>query len=127
MNPQPFLLETTAQAGRQLVLTKHACRRARERFHWTSQALFRMADRALCHGIAPGNAGGLLKFFLFSRVSAEEAACPFLYGENVYVFAMEASGTAVVLKTVYRAPQALLRTLVNRPIHHSAAGTHGYN
>ncbi len=98
-----------------LQVTQHAFVRARERFHWRSETLLRMADRALRAGYAPGDAAGSLRYFLESKVSAETASCPFLYGQNVYVFCREGHGAGVTLLTVYRAPNELLRALTPKP------------
>ena len=127
MKPGAIEFDARCVAGRRVVLTDHACQRARERFHWTSQTLLRMAHRALQCGVAPGDTGGLLNYFLHSRAPTDDAACPFLYGENIYVFATGLNNAPVVLMTIYRAPQQLLRSLVNRPVHHTTADTYGSN
>jgi hypothetical protein len=98
-----------------LQVTQHAFLRARERFHWRPETLLRMADRALRAGYAPGDAAGSLRYFLESKVSTKTASCPFLYGQNVYVYCREAHSADVTLLTVYRAPNELLRALIPKP------------
>lgn len=105
------MVELQARQGSALVITDHAFRRAKERLHWQHTSLLRMAGRALVVGMAPGDAAGPLKFFLCAKEEASFRSCPFLYGENIYVFCLQSDGVTVALVTVYRAPQGLLRAL----------------
>lgn len=84
-----------------------------------------MANRALELGLAPGAAAGALKIFLFSKTCPEQRSCPFIYGQNIYVFTLD--GIEVVLLTVYRAPQELLRVLVNKTRRHATNTFQGAN
>ena len=114
-------------AGLQLMITRHARERARERLHWSASTIVRMAQRALECGLAPGNAAGHLRFFLFGKENAAGHSCPFLYGENIYVFTIDVAGGRIALLTIYRAPNELLRSLVNKPSRVGIDVVHGHN
>jgi len=86
-----------------------------------------MAQRALECGLAPGNAAGHLRFFLFGKENAAGHSCPFLYGENIYVFTIDVAGGRIALLTIYRAPNELLRSLVNKPSRVGIDVVHGHN
>lgn len=68
-------------------LTKHACKRARQRYRWNSQTLNRIALRAFESGLKSNNTKGYLKNYL-DQTSEEHCRTSNLrlYGETVFVF-----------------------------------------
>jgi len=95
-------------------VSRHAFRRARERLHWNSNATQRMACRALARGLVPASSVDAIRHVLPGEVNPDGKACPFLYGEHVYIFSGNAIERSAVLLTIYRAPRALLRPMVHR-------------
>jgi hypothetical protein len=70
-----------------VVLTHHACKRARERFSWNSSTLERMSDRAFERGLKRKNTGGRLKRYLDELWDKHKEANNLrLYGETLFVF-----------------------------------------
>ena len=120
-------IECFVRAGFQVLVTQHARERARERLHWSASTIVRMAQRALECGLASGSTTGQLRFFLFNKESVDRHSCPYLYGENIYMFALNATAERIVLLTIYRAPRQLLRSLVNRSECSGANVVHGQN
>lgn len=118
MNPSLHVIARQARGSHHLKISQHAYLRARERLHWTQDTILRMANRALAVGLAPGNATGSLKYCLLSKTNFGVLSCPFLYGENIYVFAYDSALDEVVLLTVYRAERTLLRVLTNKTQRH---------
>lgn len=104
-----------ATGSAEVRVTQHACERARSRLHWTAASLTRMAARALEHGLNPSSAKGMAKFLLLGKMDPALRSCPFIYGENVYVFSVDDTGDVLSLMTIYRAEHALLRVLLNKP------------
>ena len=70
-----------------VVLTHHACKRARERFSWNPSTLERMSGRAFELGLKRKNTGGRLKKYLDGLWdNHKEANNLRLYGETLFVF-----------------------------------------
>jgi len=119
--------ETKTRESLQIRVSEHAFRRGRERLHWTRNALIRMADRALQIGFSPRDTAGPLKHFLTLKSWADRRSCPFLYGGIIYVFGLDEQESCFTLLTVYRAPNELLRALVNKPVYSTNEGEFGEN
>ena len=118
MKTEPLVeIESGNPESPHVYVSEHAFRRARERLHWTRNALVRMADRALQLGFAPGTASGPLKYFLTLKACADRRSFPYLHGQIIYVFGLDDQGSCFTLLTVYRAPNDLLRALVNKPVY----------
>lgn len=123
MNATLTDFEQEARVSPRLQVTQHAFERERERFHWRPWTLLRMAVRALRAGFAPGDAAGSLRYFLESKASAQTTSCPFLYGENVYVFGRDGTGAGVTLLTVTARPMNCCAP--SRPSHRAGEQTLG--
>lgn len=68
-------------------LTKHACKRARQRFHWNSATLERMSIKAFESGLKRNNTNGRLKKYFDDLWSERKNANNLrLYGETLFVF-----------------------------------------
>ena len=71
----------------EVVLTHHACKRARERLSWNHSTLERMSGRAFELGLKTNNTGGRLKRYLDGVWDNHKEANDLrLYGETLFVF-----------------------------------------
>lgn len=87
-------------------VTKHAYKRAKDRLGWNSNAIDRMADKALDEGVTHGETSGRLHRYItklwFSHKYCNNAR---IYGENIFFF------TDNKLITLYRLPNNLIKTV----------------
>lgn len=90
----------------ELIATKHAKDRARERFHWNENSLNKMMAMAFEKGITHSKAKGKLKKFI-DKLWLDYKQCNNIriYGENIYFFA------ANKLITLYRLDNNLIKYL----------------
>jgi hypothetical protein len=85
-----------------LFASRHAILRARERVHWTQQALERMIERAYYVGIEPDDCPRGLREYLHSLCHEFRGSIAKLYGEFVYVFCPTPEGDSMALVTLYQ-------------------------
>jgi hypothetical protein len=86
-----------------------------------------MADRALRCGLAAERSQKMLEYLLEAHCLDGRQRCLFLYGEIIYVFALDETQMAVLLLTVFRAPGKLLRVLRNKLVRRAVNLAHGHN
>jgi len=92
--------------------TKHAKKRARERFGWNKGVLKKMMWRAFYEGIDHKETTGSLKRYLEAQYAKKcEADNIRIYGHNIYIFAEN------VLITVYRIPNHFIKILEDQKDH----------
>ncbi len=122
MKDSTVLVETECQ----ILVSRHALRRARQRMHWDSSATTRMATRAFLGGLTQDNTTGTIRFNLLRITNPVFSACAYLYGENIFVFAQNPVGQEVVLLTVYRANREVLQSRAKRArLHWRSMGFQG--
>lgn len=93
-----------------LTISAHAVMRARQRLGWTPKSTRRMALKALAFGKHPSLLRNDLRVLMETLHSDDDRRVPYLHGEVIFVFA-RAEGFRFILLTIYRADQALLRSL----------------
>jgi len=92
----------------QLKATHHAVERAKERFHWNKETLFRMMYLAFDKGFKHSDTKGTLKRFMDKLwLQHHNANNVRIYGENLYFFANR------TLITLYRIDTKLTKYLRN--------------
>lgn len=67
-------------------ISKHACKRARQRYRWNSSTLERMAARAFETGLQTNNTRGYLKKYMDEKYEMYKSNLR-VYGETLFVFA----------------------------------------
>lgn len=92
-------------------LSTHACKRARERYQWSSDTLERIAKKAFESGLKRNNAKGILKKYLDSKYKNHiDKKSFYIYGETIYVFSDEKKLITVLpLPLAYRALAKVLQ------------------
>jgi hypothetical protein len=93
-----------------LVVSHHACKRARQRIRWHRRTLDRMLERIVYTGLATEDCSGELRHYLEGLCPNTSAHFARVYGEQVYVFARESENEAtLVLLTVFNLPHDVRR------------------
>jgi len=90
----------------EIIITKHAYKRAKERLSWKKKTLNRMATKAYAEGVTHRSAKGHLKGYIGKLFIQHKTANNIrVYGQDVYLF------NAICLITIFRIPNNLLKTV----------------
>lgn len=90
----------------QIIATKHAYERAKERFSWKPKALNRMMVKAFWVGMTRDDAKGMLRKFISEKCfNHEDCNNIRIYGQNIYFFC----GRKLI--TLYRLSNSLIKCL----------------
>ena len=127
MNASHTRIGVASEGPARVLVSAHAYHRARERLHWNRTAVERMAQRALISGTTADRARGLLGRLLESIAYPNSECCPVLHGEFVYIFGSDENRVCWTLLTLYRAPNEILRLILNRSTCRSPEDFHGEN
>lgn len=90
----------------QIIATKHAYKKAKERFSWKPKALNRMMVKAFLVGITRNNTKSILKKFIAKKCFNHKNCNNIrIYGQNIYFFC----GRKLI--TLYRLSNNLIKCL----------------
>lgn len=92
----------------EIKITRHAYKRAKERFQWKKSVLKKMSTLAMREGMSHGDTRGQLNLFITKLYKERRTANNIkIYGQDLFLF----SGNTLI--TVYRVPNEYLGHIKN--------------
>lgn len=103
---QELIINTNDVVLNNVIITKHAYERAKERLRWKHKVLDKMAEKAYLDGIKHKDTkGSLMKYLTKLWFKYKHCNNVRIYGENIYFFSDN------VLITIYQLPNTFKKYL----------------